>query len=702
VLQRRWVALLLAIPAAALAQFTPVKPTLSHQAPTLKPVGTMTVRDIVTTRKLPKIVNAQFQTQFLPYYFLSWKDADRHMEFDVSHVGAAYPKARVCVYAFREAASAYEPPTGLGLTPVNQLQTTDPTAMARLIYERELAGVTKDTHFTIDFNGWVPSGHPNVSTKTILGVRGKREGSGDNPGPISVGAQKPQNRWQLALLSNLVRATGYVRFFVRLEAPGVAPSTSAIVDYGEPQPPNQAKTIVDVQTAKATAEFEELWAKERFIYGSFLYAFRYTTEQSSHKTAMWQMSDKPFPENPVLYKNPEWNIGWGDIKDLAMPAIPIGKPAYFSADIAQLFPEPSNEEKDYYLRVLLFNEDGTLTGPPSNVIKLMLAPAKEKVDVQLTPYLSFNAELVGYKPPCFATSPDYYLLTRTPTSDLDQWKKLTGKQNPGEGDWVYLPPAPPEDKAWYEKVVDAIKWCLGKIQDLAADVNFFEYCLDFTFVQLPTKLANYVASETKLDQVAAASGLDYGFAAAGWVKGSADTMTSVAKSPDYYAANILDAANVPAADWINLRGKVSAGLSKFAQEDRPTNPDISGKLLVPNPDYVQHPPYAYLKVHASQINGGDPVVSSVGTYRLRAMGWYQDPQSPDANKGWQTLYDKTFPVPRMCDGMDMVVPIALDYDPLFYTNPKLWMTRYNQCTTIRWVLDYNEIKTVNGTAGWGL
>ncbi len=700
-------AILFAACTSAFAQISAVKkPFQLQKPPKFSQVGNpagLFVRDQVLVRKWSS-TNQQFQTQFLPYLFLSWKSEDRHLEFDLQHIGAAYPHAKLCVYAYQEPA-ALVTPSGLQLTPVQQLQNQAANS-SQCVYSRNILNATPNSHYIIEFGGFTPWGRPNsvsgaTSPKPILGGNGE-DGNRRNR---NSGTKTLVNRDARVVMTSMIRQQSYVRFFIRLEAPGALSSVAAVVDYGEPQPPNSAPTTIEALVTPAKGENpEELWGSERQIYGDNAYVFRWKTQNSAKEKAFWQLSDKPFPADPAQYNDPDYSLSWGLLTEFAQPAIPEGKPVTFFANIAGVFPKQGLEERDFFIRVIQLDKDGALAAPPSNALKLRLLPAPATPDPKDSNYLTFTTELVGYRPPNYGSNqPDRYLLTRTPSSDLDKWIKLTGDPNPHEGDEVYLPPAEPADaKAWYEKVYSAITWCLGAIQSLADDLQTFAYFMDQIFVQLPLRLVNYLGSVAQLDKVAAATGLDQALSAAGWVKGQAFAATNMATHPDYYAASILDSAGVPAADWINLRGKVRSAVAQAAIDSRPTNPDTSGKLLVPDPQYQTHPAFAYLKITAKQM--GDKsitLVSKAGTYNLKAMGYYTDPQSPDANKGWQDMYHKSVSMPSMCDGMTMVVPIQLDYDASFYVNPKQWITRYNQTIAMRWLLDYKEIKYLKGNAGWG-
>lgn len=109
----------------AQAQFTKVTPQPVQKIPLLKPVANpagMSVRDRVEVRRYYPTLQGQFQNQFEPYAFLSWKGADGNMQFNIAHVGAAYPNAKLRVYAFQQPAEVQA-----SFTPINQLTASSAT-----------------------------------------------------------------------------------------------------------------------------------------------------------------------------------------------------------------------------------------------------------------------------------------------------------------------------------------------------------------------------------------------------------------------------------------------------------------------------------------------------------------------------------------------------------------------------------------------
>lgn len=566
--------------------------------------------------------------------------------------------------------------------------------------------VEKDSQFVIDFFEFAPSGHPTTAgeqaPKPVPVLGGQGEG-GIRRRPL---VKTVKNRNQTALMGSFIGYQGYVRFFVRIETPGVISSTCAVVDYGEPQPETQAATSLEALTRVIKMEGDPTtyeWGTELDAHdsGHPSYRFRWTT-QCSCASARWQLSDLPFPENPVLYKDPNFNHVWGDITEVATPSIPVGQPVEYNAEIGQYLVPPGEEDRTYYVRLIPLKSDGTLAGQPSNTVKLTVHPLPIPVATPESTYLTFTTELVGYRSPGFGpTDPYRFVLTRAPTSDLAQWQKLTGHQNPQAGDQVYLPPEQPADaKAWYEQVYDALKWCLGKLQDLSEGLATLKMVLEQVFIGYPTMLANYLAGELYIDKALAATSIDKAMAVAGYVDQKVFAAAHMAMAADYYAATVLDGAGVPAAEWINLRGKVAGAMYQCAHQA--STELVTDKMLVPDEQAIEHPAFAFLKVTA--VQKGDKsvkLVSPAGSYHLRANGWHSDPQSPDANKGWQHMFTKNVSLPSMCDGMSMVVPVVLDYDPAYYKSPKQWMVRYNQTTAMRWLLDFDELSVKQGTASWG-
>jgi hypothetical protein len=699
---------LLVVPASSNGQLTTTKkPPPISQGPGFKPAKpsiSSTSQDVLQVRRLSATIDLQNQIPYAPYDSLSWKDSERRKQFLLTHIGPTYAKAKVCVYAYQAPTPKYANPAFYFQMP-NQLVNNDPKANSHLVYSASFTEIHREATFSIDFGSFAPVSKRTLPRGPVGRPKPIASNNGENPGaftPINT-SKASAAKTQTDFMAYLIATEGYVRFFIQMEPEGGDSSTLAVVDYGEPAPVNgAAKLEVFDGTAKGEQAYDH-WGIEKELWAPNSEVFRWTANIDTESMVTWEISEKPFPINPILHGNV---LGWGQVSEIAKAGVPIQSGSKFVPIFAHVIGEPVDVDRTFYFRLVLYNADGTLACAPSNAVKFIQRKkvVKNEPPPPPTTWLEFSEEIVGYKSPYIGpTDPYQFKLTRKPDSDLKEWQKLTGNQNPGEGDEVYMPPGPPpEKKAWYEKVVDVINYFVAKIGQLAEAVQTVAYLLEQVFVQIPITIGNNIAKEAQLDKAAATIGLNHGFAAAGWVKGKADTAINMASHTDYYAACILDQAGVPAASWINARGKVQTAIYNAGHDARPTNPANFEKLLVPNPDYATHPAYVYLRIHATQKGDkSKPIVSSPGSYHLAAKGWYEDAGSIGGNKGWMELFDKTVSMPSMCDGMTMVVPIAMDYHWTHY-NDKNWMWHYNQVTKVRWLIDYNEEKVVNGTASWGV
>ena len=702
----------LIFPTTGLGQLTTTKkPPIIRQGPALKPIAPTigsTLQDTLQARRFNPVIGDN-PLHYTSYQTLSWKEKDRREQFMLTHIGPTYAKGKVSVYL------GWEPPatfasTALSLQPINQLQKTDKNSA--LVYTANFENIQKGVNFTIDFGSFTPFGgiSRNIPTQIQGSVgRPKPVGSkgGENPpalvlsGPALARAAKTKNDYLAVLIAN----QGYIRFFVQFQPEGGNSSTIAAIDYGEPQPSVGVAAQLEAfdGVEKGEQHYDHWSTKVDWSDLKTYQAFRWTADVDNETQAIWEISDQPFPLNPVLHGNV---VNWGQLTGVTKAGTPLASAPQITPQIAYVIGAAGDVDKDFYFRVVLFNSDGTLACAPSNAVKIVRLKKVVKNEPPPPPstWMEFSTHIVGYEAPYMEpTDPYQFLLTRKPTSDFAQWQKLTGKSNPGEGDPVYLPPAPPpEEKAWYEKVVDVINYFISKLGDIAEAVQTVAYLLEQVFVNIPITIGNNLAKEAQLDKAAAAIGLDQGFAAAGWIKGKADTAINMAAHADYFAANVLDQAGVPAAQWINARGKVQTAIYNAGHDARPTNPTNFDKLLVPNPDFATHPAYVYLKVHATQKGDkSKPLVAPAGTYRLFARGAWTDPGTLGGNSGWMDMYEKYVTLPSMSDGMDMVDPIAIDYHHSYYDNKVSWRYHYQRVTKIQWQIGYSDDIAVNGTKSWG-
>ncbi len=478
---------------------------------------------------------------------------------------------------------------------------------------------------------------------------------------------------------------------------GKATSNALTVEYGELMASDQSAESL-AQTQYGTPEFpeEKFGPSGTFLTSRNFMGLRYRIPQGTKK-ALFQVCQ--------TWEHPGYAL-WTTVKPALQVDLPLNQKdskdsSFLRTSIPTTKFAADADQTRYWGRVVPLDANGNLAGKPSNPIALVVSnpPSPAKVDVK--PKLSFTYELVGWRPGYEANPTDQYrfIVANAYIAPLSKLEKVTGKKV-GQGSKVYLPPSPPpEEKAWYEKVVDAIAEAISAISDFVTLVS----TTFVGFVGAIKQLPFFIAEELGLPKSASASvknAIDAPFKVSNAVL---NAPARIASAPGYVAVRMLDDMGVTdpnkrAALQGNFRGAITGWAKKKVWE----NSEMSPSGLAPDPDFEQRTGVAYVRVTAN-VNPALPSGYRESFYPISVSvtSIARDASSLGIPAQPYTLYEGTGLPCTLAPGQSILVPIVMDYHWTYDSRKEDWMFGWKRMESTRFTVNGKSITNQNLHKQWG-
>ena len=235
--------------------------------------------------------------------------------------------------------------TGLRLSQTNQVQIKPITPLYTVAITTDAEG-----KFTINFGTFAPKAPTKVFEKFGKPVSVAADGESSNAGQLSVAK---------------IQALGYTSYFVRVVNSQGASSTNAMIEYGEALPP-ETPSFAEVQP--------KLGAGWTIFATSFspIFQMRWSSQAKAATTAVFQVSNKPFPDDARTWRQ-------SSLAGLSGPA-PAGSPSginEYGIDLSNYIPQKGHSKLvgTYFYRVIPLKSNGDLAAQPSTTVTLQVVDA---------------------------------------------------------------------------------------------------------------------------------------------------------------------------------------------------------------------------------------------------------------------------------------------------------------------------------------
>ncbi len=562
---------------------------------------------------------------------LSWRAPSQTVNFSLSMAPRAKPtKAQVVVWVLGGTDQQPHSPGKGG---------TSNSSRGRVAFTKSLGEVSGKTSFSLNFAEFAPQGNPGIITFTV----GKTT-------PLEQSARAMAEQLKKDTLS-IIGRSGTAEYLVQVTTADGAASTIASVNFGELNLDKSARPTIEYLVNRGTPEFpDQVWGSEGTIFSG-----------NTSLTFRWQ---PPAGTGSAVYQIGNWTDVsawpfWNTAKVVQSGLVKVSGTGQqqFTVDVTGLL--KNSDGSKYWLRVVPIANSTSLSGQTTNSIALTLS--KPAVETPKKAPLTFTTELVGWRPG-YEGAPDdaYRFVVANPNwAANEELQKIIG----GPvllGAKVYLPPAPPpKEKAWYEKVFNAINGVLTTIKGV---FDRFTMCLLDIVAMLP-KLPFEISKSWGVPDSVADKAYNWASAPMHLADAPLNAANRIKSSPGYLADRMLDDMGVTdPKKRMAMKGNIVGGLQTWANQHQyaQSSPDQLGLAL--DPDFEKRTGVAYIKVTA-KANGQLPTGfrAQGPSFTLEVGTVAQNTELLGIPAEYRPLYTGAGGAPTMTDGESIIIPVVMSY-----------------------------------------
>jgi hypothetical protein len=515
--------------------------------------------------------------------------------------------------------------------------------------------------------------------------------------PTPVGGAAPSKIKEIIDAIQEIGKAGSVRYWVQVVSSDGGATAPAQIQWGEPDPGSKSVNA-DIQLSSGTPEFpQQTWTKSRTYTSPSGFVIRWQSEPGIKAARLVVYRDSE-PSQWALWANSPNQIYTLDIKN------PI--PGWNNVSVPEKVWNGFQAPTKLKLRVFPLKENGDLYAQGSSTIEAVLekpsvpvsAPQKE------TKKLKFTTELIGWEP-CYLGAPNdkyRFVVVNTPPKEIfDQVSKVIGKA-PEKLDKVYLPPEPPKEKAWYEKVVGAIVTILDWLKEFVTQAP---NALKNTAKLIVYNGAGYVSQKVGVKKESFDKVWNKSTDLLSKADGSLVYVPNyILRSPDYLTGRILDDMNVKdpkarAALSLNLRGSIDAWAKEYSYF---RGSEVVRGGLAPDPDFQVHTAIAYVRVRTARDT------TFPADYRepcpginLKVGAFSGEAQSLGIPLQYYDLFQSSFNGPTMGQDEEIILAIPMEYHWSHESQKENWLFGYTRNQKTRYSLNGVEKFGESVATRWG-
>lgn len=600
---------------------------------------------------------------------VSWRATDQTVNFTLSAIRSKPTKGTLVVWVLGAPEQA---PHAVGKS------GTQKEKVGRIAFLKDLGELKGTNTFSVNFSQFAPQGNPGFITFTV------------NTGDVAANISKAMAEQIRKDTLGFIGRVGTVAYRVQVTTADGAASTVATVNFGEMCLDPQLRPKLEYQINPGSAEFpDQVWGNQGTVSSAKnMLNFRWQPPQGT-TSAIYQIGNftdvSPWPF-------------WNTAKVVASGPVKISGSGIqqFSVDVSGLM--KNADQSKYWFRVVPMASPTVLASQPTNDI--MLTVSKPPVEAP-KPTLSIKTELIGWSPGYEGAVDDKYrfVVADPKFATSQELEKIIG--GPAvKGAKVYLPPSPPpKEKAWYQKVFDAIDSVLSKIK-YYFDVFVSEIA---SMAALLPSLPFEISKSWGVPDNIADKAYKYATAPMHIADAPLNAAGRIGSAPGYVADRMMDDMGVTdPKKRAALHGNIVGSLEMWSKENQYMHSSPERLGLAPDPDFEKRTAVAYVRVTAKATGPlpagfrmkGPSISMEVGNIAQNAELLGIKPE-------YYAIYVGGASAPSMADGDSVVVPVVLGYHWTKQQRPDDWNFGWTRAIKTRYSVNGNTFYGESMHKKWG-